>query len=92
MDVVCLPEFSRCVRSAVNTRSDAQQVEEMLDRLSKEHTSSDMREELVQIPGSDIGLWATRELRLSGRAGRAAWRYEERNGRAVIVCFTFVHV
>ena len=92
MDVVALPEFSRCMRSLVGTKPDVRRVDVLLRRLSIEHDSSEMREERVQIPGTDIDLWASPKLRLSRGVYRVAWRYEERDGHRVIVCFTLPQV
>ncbi len=92
MNVVALPEFSRCMQSLTNSGTDARRVEELLRRLSGEHDSTDMQGDRVQVPGTDIELWATRGLHLSGGEGRVTWRYEERNGRRVIVCFSLVQI
>ncbi|GMR02569.1 MAG: hypothetical protein BMS9Abin20_0907 [Acidimicrobiia bacterium] len=92
MDVVGLPEFSRSMRSVITNASDARQVAELLTRLATDHDSVDMQDEQVQIPGTGIELWATRGLQLSGGEGRVTWRYEERNGYLVIVCFSLVQV
>jgi hypothetical protein len=92
MDVVTLPEFSRCMLSVTNSGADARQVEELLRRLSAEHAAPDMQGDRVRVPGTDIELWAARAMHLSGGDGRVTWRYEERNGRPVIVCFALVQV
>ncbi|GMR02564.1 MAG: hypothetical protein BMS9Abin20_0902 [Acidimicrobiia bacterium] len=90
MDVVGLPEFLTCLESVATTGSDSAHIEGLLQRLSTEHTSRDMREEQLRIPGTDIELWLTRELRLDDDVLRAAWRYDEYEGRRVVACFTFV--
>jgi len=56
------------------------------------HAEADMRKTRLQIPGTGIELWATAEIRLSGGVYRVTWRYEERNGDRVIVCFTLAQV
>jgi hypothetical protein len=80
------------MRSVVGTRSDARRVDALLGRLSIEHDSSDMRGEQVQIPGTEIDLWTSWKLRLNRGVYRVTWRYEERDGRRVIVCFTLSQV
>jgi len=90
VDVVGLPEFLMRLESASTTGSNSARVEGLLQRLSTEHTSQEMREQQLQIPGTDIELWLTSELRLDGGALRAAWRYEEQEGRRVVACFTLV--
>jgi hypothetical protein len=90
VDVVGLPEFLTCLESLATSGSNSAHIEGLLQRLSTEHTSQDMREEQLQIPGTDIELWLTRELRLNDDVLRAAWRYEERRGRRAVVCFTLV--
>ena len=92
MDVVGLPEFSRCIRSVVTNRADAQRMDELLVRLSSAHELSEMRDEEVQIPGTNIELWVTDALQLSGGEGRVTWRYEERDGCTVIVCFSLLQI
>ncbi len=92
MDIVALPEFSRSTLSVTNSGADARRVEELLRRLSAEHATPEMQGDRVQVPGTDIELWATRALHLSGGEGRVTWRYEERNGHPVIVCFAPVQV
>lgn len=78
------------MRSGVSDESDARQIRKLLVRLSAEHATQDMRDERVQIPGTDIELWATHAIQLSGIARRVTWRYEERDGHRVVVCFTLV--
>jgi len=51
-----------------------------------------MRKARLQIPGTEIELWATCKIRLSGGMYRVTWRYEERDGHRVIVCFTLAQV
>ncbi|GMQ98486.1 MAG: hypothetical protein BMS9Abin17_0999 [Acidimicrobiia bacterium] len=90
MDVIGLPEFLRCLESVATTGSNSARIEGLLQRLSREHTCQEMREEQLRIPGTDIELWLTRELRLDDGALRAAWRYDEQEGRRVVACFTLV--
>ncbi len=80
------------MRSAIKTDRDDARINEFQDRLSKEHTSAEMRESRLLIPGTEIDLWATGDVRLSSGSYRATWRYEERDGRRVIVCFTLARV
>ncbi len=51
-----------------------------------------MREARLEITGFGILLWATCELRLSDGSYRVTWRYEDRDGQRVIVCFTLAQV
>ncbi len=76
------------MRSAIRTNADSRDVDRFLERLSTKHDAAEMRKARLQIPGTEIELWATRKLRLSGGLYRATWRYEQRNGDPVIVCFT----
>ncbi len=46
-----------------------------------------MRTASIRIEGTDIQLWATNEVRLSGGVYRITWRYEQRGETEVIVCF-----
>lgn len=92
MDVLALPEFSRCMRSATISESDVLEFQNLVLRLSVDHETFEMRDRQLQIPGSDISLWATDELKLSGGRGRVTWRYEVRDGRVVIVCFALALV
>ena len=88
MDVVGLPEFDRCIRSAITADRDVTRMDRFLDRLSNGHTTSEMRDSRLLIPGTEIDLWATCGVRLSSGSYRAVWRYEARDGQRVIVCFT----
>jgi len=80
------------MRSATRTDTDAGNVDLFLRRLSMNHGSAQMRESRLQIPGTEIELWATYKIRLSGGRYRITWRYEERDGDTVIVCFTLAQV
>lgn len=92
MDVVGHAEFLRCMRTAIKTTSDDCGIDEFLRRLSVEHQSAEMREARLEITSFDVLLWATCELRLSGGTYRVTWRYEDREGQRVIVCFTLSQV
>lgn len=92
VDVVGLPEFLRCVGSAAKTHSDSRDIDLFLRRLSMKHSAAQMRKSRLQIPGTDIELWATHKIRLSGGLYRVTWRYEERDDARVLVCFTLAQV
>ena len=92
MDVVGHTEFLRCVQTAIKTDGDDRGIDGFLRRLSAEHQSAEMREARLEITGFEILLWATCELRPSGGAYRLTWRYEDREGQRVIVCFTLAQV
>jgi len=92
LDVVGRAEFLRCVRTAIRADGDDRRVDEFLHRLSSEHESAEMREARLEITGFGIVLWATCELRLSDGSFRVTWRYEDRDGERVVVCFTLAQV
>lgn len=80
------------MHSAIRTETDRERVDGFLQRLSTDHASAEMREARPDIPGTDIVLWATCELVLGGGVYRVTWRYEDRDGDRVIVCFTLAQV
>ncbi len=51
-----------------------------------------MRTASIRVERTDIQLWATDELRLSGGLYRVTWRYEDRGQDTVIVCFTLAEM
>ena len=77
---------------AAKTDEDSRDVDGVLRRLSLKHKTAQMRKSRLQIPGTDIELWTTHKIRLSGGMYRVTWRYEERDGRRVIVGFTLAQV
>jgi hypothetical protein len=47
-----------------------------------------MRRASIVIEGTDIRLWATSPIKLPSGTYRITWRYEDRSGDKVVVCFT----
>ena len=80
------------MRTADRTDDDDHRVDEFLRRLAAEHESAEMREARLEITGFGILLWATCDLRLSDGSFRVTWRYEDRDGQRVIVCFSLAQV
>ena len=47
-----------------------------------------MREASIRIEGTGIQLWATQDLRLTSGRYRVTWRYDVRDDKPIIVCYT----
>ena len=87
MRVVGLPEFQRCVATAVGTATDVDALADFYKELAADHESAGMRAASIHVEGTDIQLWATRPIRLSSGEYRVTWPYEERDDERVVVCF-----
>ena len=78
----------RSMRSAVRTNEDDVRLDTLLERLSKRHQDAKMREASIRIEGTDIQLWATQDVRLTSGRYRVTWRYDVRDDKPIIVCYT----
>lgn len=88
MRVVGLPEFQRCVQQAVHTSRDETDLQAFFEKLGSRHEAAEMRVDLIRIEGTQIRLWATETIKLTSGQYRVTWRYEDRDGEEVVVCFT----
>ncbi len=80
------------MRSAVRTSDDDVRVDDLLERLAQRHQDPKMRDASIRIEGAEIQLWATQDVRLSLGGYRVTWRYDVRDDKAIIICYTLAAV
>lgn len=80
------------MRAAARTERDDADIDAFLHRLADGHNLASMRIASIRVAQTNIQLWATDELRLSGGVYRVTWRYEDRGPDTVIVCFTLAEM
>lgn len=78
----------RGMAAASNTQDDKKALDDMLTELSNNHREAKMRVASILIESAGIHLWATYNVQLSNGKYRITWRYEEREGDEVIMCYT----
>ena len=80
------------MRTAVHPPDDDVQLKELLQRLSQRHQDPKMRDASVRVEGTEIQLWGTQDVKLSSGRYRVTWRYEVRDDKPIIVCYTLAAV